>query len=144
MIFTLYFLSILVSGTVESLFFQIPLTLLILIFACIHQKKEWIFFLAIFAGIMLDSLTFRLLGLRSLFFLITVGVLFVYRKKFETNNIFFGIFFSFLASIFYLLFFGSESYFFVLLLTIISSGILFSLPSVFMIGKLGKISGSLI
>lgn len=109
----------------ESTLIHVPLVLLVVIFVALFAKKEWSIFFAVGAGLLLDSLTFRLLGSTSVFFLVTVGILLLYGRKFETNNILFGILFTCLASIFYLFLFGNQQFFLALLIVTASSGVVF-------------------
>lgn len=116
---------ILVCVLLEVTFIPLPLTLLALIFFGIYQRRPWIFFLAVFSGLLLDGLTFRLLGVSSLFFLIMIGALFLYSRKFETHHIFFGTLFVTLASVVYLLIFVHDHVIFslgsIILLSIVFS-----------------------
>src|SRR5260221_3325196 len=105
-----------------------PLTLLCLIALAIFLVKEWVFFLAVAAGILLDSLTFRFFGANALFFLVTIGTLFLYQKKFETHHMFFGVSFTILASSVYLLLFEQEYFVSSLLCITFLSLLVFGLP----------------
>jgi len=106
--FFLIFLFLFLAIAIESTIFPIPLVLMVVIFFGIFQKKELGFFFAILAGIFLDSLTFRTIGVSSIFFLIIVGTLFLYARKFEIHHSLFLVTFTLSASIVYILFFKTS------------------------------------
>lgn len=95
------------AASIEASVWPLPLTLLIVVYFGITNRSNWVFLLAIVAGIVLDSLTFRPLGMSSFFFLCTIGVLFLYGRKFETDHMLFGIIFTTLASMVYAVVFGN-------------------------------------
>lgn len=96
------------AASIEASVWPLPLTLLIVVYFGITNRSNWVFLLAIAAGIVLDSLTFRPLGMSSFFFLCIIGVLFLYGRKFETDHMLFGIIFTTLASMVYAVVFGNE------------------------------------
>lgn len=126
-----YSLSIFLAILIEATLIPIPLTLLIIIYAGISQKKEWVFLLGIVSGLLLDSLTFRFLGSSALFFLLAAGVLFLYQKKFETHHMLFGMIFTIAASAAYLLCFDSEKFVPALLIVTFFSFVMFGLSTLF-------------
>lgn len=103
------------AATIEATLWQIPLTLLIVVAFGIFSRQYWVMLLAIVAGIALDSLTFRPLGESSVFFLFVIGVLFLYGRKFETDHVLFGSGYTFLASVAYVVIFGTTQLFSALL-----------------------------
>lgn len=123
--FILYVLAAVSGIFVESVFFQIPLTLVIIIVAAIFQKKESVLFLAVVAGLILDSLLFRPLGITSLFFLGVIGILLVYKRKFETNHILFGVLFTTFSSMCYILLFKYQQLFLTTTATVLLAVFLF-------------------
>lgn len=125
MSFALYFLSAVIALFVESLFFQIPITLIVITYVAIFQKKEWVIPFTVFIGILLDSLTFRPIGVTSLFFLCVIGLLYLYKKKFETNHALFGIVFTILACVFYIFVFDYQQIFLATLWSVFLASLLF-------------------
>ncbi len=95
------------AASIEATLWSLPLTLLLVVYFGITNRSNWIFFFALIAGMLVDSLTFRPLGVSSFFFLLTLGAIFLYGRKFETDPILFGILFTTLASIVYVVVFGS-------------------------------------
>jgi len=126
-----YSILLLIAVVVEATSIPIPLTLFGIILLGIFQKKEWVFFLATVAGFLLDSLTFRFFGSSALFFLCTSGVLFLYQKKFETHHMLFGILFTSLSCVVYLLCFTPGIFFpalgNILCLSVLTYGVPFAL-----------------
>jgi len=103
--FVIFFVALL-----EAVVLPLPLTLVACIFLGIFYRKSWVFFIAIIAGVFLDSLTFRLLGMSSLFFLVTIGLIFLYGRKFETQHILFLVSATTVGSLMYLLLFSQFSF----------------------------------
>jgi cell shape-determining protein MreD len=124
----MYFFSLLLAIGLEATILSVPLTLVSIIALSVMQRKEWVYLVAIAAGLLLDSLLFRPLGVSALFFLIAVGLIFLYQKKFETHHMVFGISFSVLAVVGYMLCFGNAHSITTLLITTILSCLLFGLP----------------
>lgn len=85
---------------------NIPLVLLILIPTCIVYRNYSIFIMAFIFGILLDILTFKTVGLSSLFFISVMFLILIYEKKFEIKTNYFVILASFLGSILFILIFG--------------------------------------
>lgn len=113
-----FFLAV-VASVLEAFVLPIPLVLLAVIFFAVYQKKPWIFFVAIFAGLVLDSLFFRPIGVTSLFFLFVLGTIFLYGRKFEIQNMAFILTMIGVSSLLYLLIFGASNLFLQLFLSII-------------------------
>lgn len=99
-------LSIVLAIFLEVAIVHAPLTLLTIILCGIFLKKQWLFFIALVAGIVLDSLLFRVLGIDSLLFVLILGVIFLYSRKFEIDSFPFFLLFSFLAGTIAILLFG--------------------------------------
>ncbi|HSD98796.1 MAG TPA: hypothetical protein VLB73_03815 [Patescibacteria group bacterium] len=89
----------------------IPFSLITLLYMCIISEEPLVFFVAIFAGILLDSLFFQTLGLRSVFFLVTLGLVFLYGRKFEVKNTLFIFGATIVSSFAYFLLFGYQNLF---------------------------------
>lgn len=123
------FLSLLFFAAIfcEATFFQIPLVLIVIILLGIFQKKEWVLLVGGASGIVLDMVLFGTIGLRSLFFLGTLGLLFLYGKKFETQHILFSVIFVGLASSCYMLLFVYQHFFISLVSTLCITSIGFFL-----------------
>lgn len=96
---------------VETTFFSLPFVLLAILFLAVIFKERWIFFVAFFAGIFLDMLSFRTSGISSLFFTLMLGIVFLYERKFEIQSIPFLFFFSFLSVLVYGFLFSSAHIF---------------------------------
>jgi cell shape-determining protein MreD len=93
---------LLVTILIESTFTTVPITLILLINYLVLEKKSWVFAAAFFAGLALDILSLRFLGSTSLFFVSLLFIINLYERKFETFNVFFILFSSFVASFLYL------------------------------------------
>lgn len=101
-------LFLIIAAILESGVTTLPLTLLILVFAGVVTRSNNIFFLAFFAGLALDFLSFRTIGISSIYFVSFVFLIFLYQKKFEIETLHFVIASSLLASFGYLLIQGSD------------------------------------
>lgn len=110
--------GILGGAFVEGLFLKVPFVLIVLLLTILFIHKPWVILLSIPAGLLLDSMTFRILGVSSLFFAIMMGVTFAYGKKFEIKSIAFTAFSSCLSAGAYFVVFGYESFFVQLFLSI--------------------------
>lgn len=97
---------LLIMVLIEATFITIPLVLIFLINFLVIEKKSWVFPAAFCFGLMLDILTLRYLGSTSLFFVTFLFIINLYERKFETSNLFFVLFASFVGSFFYLTIFG--------------------------------------
>lgn len=104
-------LFLIIAAVLESSITTLPLTLLILVFAGVVTRSNNIFFLAFFAGLVLDFLSFRTIGLSSIYFVSFVFVIFLYQKKFEIQTLHFIMIFSFLGSLGYLILIGINNFF---------------------------------
>lgn len=90
----------------ESVWIHIPLTLIVLLVMAIYLKKEWVLFVALLAGIFLDSVSFRPLGVSSIYFCCCLLLIFLYEKKFEIQTVAFVAGATAIATLGYLLLFG--------------------------------------
>ena len=93
---------LLIAVLIEATFTTIPLALLLLINFLVQEKKSWVFAAAFFSGLALDILSLRYFGSTSLYFVIVLFIINLYERKFETSNIYFVLFTSFVGSFFYL------------------------------------------
>lgn len=121
----LIILGISLGTLLEGLVLQVPFVLIVLIITVVFIPRPWLILLSIPAGLAVDSMTFRSLGVTSLFFAISLGLIFAYGKKFELQSIAFVIFSSCITTIGYLLIFGYQQFFLQLLLTLIIALICF-------------------
>lgn len=118
-------LGIIIGAFLEGLVLKVPFVLIVLILTVVFIPRSWLILLSIPAGIVVDSMTFRSLGLTSLFFAISLGLIFAYGKKFELQSIAFVMFSTCIATTGYLLIFGYQQFFLQLLLTLVISFISF-------------------
>lgn len=98
--------TLLIFVLIESIFTSLPISLLLLIPIFVLEKKSWVYVAAFLAGLAIDIFNIRFLGSTSLFFVIFLLIINLYRRKFEISNIFFVLFSSFIGSFFYLIIFG--------------------------------------
>ena len=101
-------LSLFVAVLLESSITTIPLTLLVVFIAAVVIRKNEVFAYAFLAGLFLDLLTFRPIGISSLYFVTFVFVIFLYQRKFEIETLTFVSIFSFLGSWGYLFLEGTR------------------------------------
>ncbi|GEM_PF-673252 len=95
----------------EGAFITLPLTLLILLIFYIMVQEPWVFALAFAAGFVLDIFSLNTLGLTSLFFLLFLGIIVLYQRKFEIMTTPFVLFASFVGSLVFLFVFHKEHIF---------------------------------
>lgn len=122
--------ALFIGAVVEALVIQLPFVMLLLLLAFMFSRKQWVVFLSIPAGILLDSLTFRTLGQSSIFFAIFLGIFFAYEKKFEVNSVGFMIFATLMGTLSYLLIFGSQ-YLIIQTILSLSCGLVFFFSATF-------------
>lgn len=121
----IFLLSFLLEASVTTL----PLVFLTLLCFSILTRKEWIFVIAFIAGVVLDALSFRLLGESSLYFIGCIFLVFLYQRKFEIATKHFVFISSFVGSLGFLLLF---SYGNLIILQAISSAIIGTLIFLFL------------
>lgn len=105
MLFLLLFvltISLFLEGTITSL----PLVFICLVCLAIDRKDIVVFPVAFLAGIFLDIETIRVMGTTSLFFLISMLLIFFYQRKYEINSYPFVLLASMLGTFAYLVIFG--------------------------------------
>lgn len=113
-----YIIPILIFSLIlQESFFSFPFVFVILTAVAIKEKRTWIFSLAFFSGLILDSLYFKTIGTTSIFFLLFVFALFTYERKFETNSAFFIFASSFLGAMVLFLILGDNFILFKSLIT---------------------------
>src|SRR5258708_5169688 len=99
----LLFVAILLEGTITSF----PFVLVLLICLYIIFDEEWVFLVALLSGFILDSMTVRVIGQSSLFFIAVLFIISLYENKYETKTVPFFVVATFLGSLFYLIYIGS-------------------------------------
>jgi rod shape-determining protein MreD len=104
----IFLISILLAILLEANVTTLPLVLLIILFATVVLKQKEMFAVAFFAGLMLDLLSFHVVGFSSIYFTVMVLVVFLYRRKFEIESLSFITIFSFLSALVYLFLEGSS------------------------------------
>ena len=102
----------------ETTFLALPLVLIAIVLFGVVYKEAWIFPVAFGAGILLDMLSFRTVGVTSLFFVITLSLVFLYKRKFEIQSLPFVVVASFLIALAYGIFLAGGN---VLLQTLITA-----------------------
>lgn len=112
--FILLIIFLLLEGTVTYL----PLTLILLLCLVIVNRSVFIFILAFFAGLLLDIFRLQPLGMTSLFYLVFLFLILLYRRKYEIRSVPFVFIASFFGSVIYLFLFKYNN---ILILSILSS-----------------------
>jgi len=103
----LLIIFIFLEGTVTTL----PLVLIYLLCLTIAKRDAVVFPVAFGAGLFLDLLAARTLGLSSIFFILFVFLILLYQRKYEINSYPFVLFASFTGSCIYSVFFGHGGWF---------------------------------
>lgn len=98
---------LIISVVLESSVTSLPLVLIAILIGSVTTRKNEIFLLAFLAGMFLDMLTLKTVGISSLFFVLYVLIIYLYRRKFEIENLGFVVVFSFIGSFIYLFITGS-------------------------------------
>ena len=105
LIFVLFFLHTVAFSAVTT----IPFSVRLFIVCTVIFKKSWVFFAAFGLGLFLDLYLLRPLGQTGLMFAIFIFTLFLYERKFETQNGIFVFIATFLGGLFYLWILGYNS-----------------------------------
>lgn len=84
---------------------SLPLVLAVLLILATQIRSNDIFFIGFSAGVILDVLLLRPLGETSVFFLMTLFLMFMYEKKYEVGSVLFITMFTFIASSIYFMIF---------------------------------------
>lgn len=80
---------------------MIPLTMLVLLILFIRYQAVWVVLLAYIAGLLLDTMLVRSVGVMSIYFLVLFCIVYVYQRKFEIQSIYFLVFAATIATIAY-------------------------------------------
>ncbi len=102
-------LAFFLAVTLESTILNIPLVLILLLVLFVRNKTPEIFFLAFILGFLLDVLKLQRAGVSSIYFLITLFIIFLYDKKYEINTLRFVVISSGTVSIVHLSLFSNPS-----------------------------------
>lgn len=119
----------------QSWILTLPLVLLVLIPIAVIYRNYYAFALAFIFGILLDILSFKTIGVTSIFFCVFIFLIFMYERKFEINTSYFVIFASFLGSFAFIIFYGYSN---LILETLVSTIIGLILFQIFKKGKIAK------
>lgn len=122
----LLIILLIISLILESSITTIPLILLILLVSTVVSRDDIVFLLAFIFGILLDILTFKAVGVSSVFFTFLVFLILIYEKKFEINTPSFTVFSTLLSSILFLIFFQRGNVIIQSLISTVISLILFA------------------
>lgn len=96
----LIFLSI--ALILEASLTTIPFVFLVLLVFMVLSKGNWLFGFGFIFGILLDLVSFRTLGISSVFFVLYLFLIIIYQSKFEIETAFFVLVSAFLGSFIYL------------------------------------------
>lgn len=99
--------ALLLEGTVTTF----PLVLVVLLCFTAITKNTVAFPVAFIAGMFLDILTIRTIGVSSIFFMVFLFMILLYQRKYEINSYPFVFFASFLGSLGFLLLSGRGNFF---------------------------------
>lgn len=115
-----------------SLYLQVtittlPLMFLVILIFWIISRDTFIFFAAFFVGIVFDILRLGEIGTTSLFFVLFLFVIVLYKRKLEVETFPFVLFFSFLGAFLFLSFTGNNFIFAQSVFTALLSIFLFGL-----------------
>jgi hypothetical protein len=122
LLFLLLIISTFLEGTVTTL----PLVFVCFVVLTILMKNPVIFFLAFFAGILLDTFALRTIGGTSIFLLVITLLILLYQRKYEINTYPFVLIASFVGSVGYLLLFGYGNVFLLAIISAVFAGVLYS------------------
>jgi cell shape-determining protein MreD len=100
-------IALLLEGTVTTL----PLVLVLLLCLTITRREAIVFPVAFVAGVLLDILTLRTVGVSSLFFTLFLFLILLYQRKYEINSYPFVAFAAFFGAVVFLLIFGYSGWF---------------------------------
>jgi cell shape-determining protein MreD len=102
----LAFVLLTIALILEASLTTIPFVFLILLCFLVLSRENWLFVFAFVVGLVLDLVTFKTLGLSSIFFVTFLFLVLLYQSKFEIATNTFIFFASLLGSLGYLMFLG--------------------------------------
>lgn len=91
----------------ETAVFALPLVLYLLLCLFIIKQNFTTVFIALLAGIIVDALSLRPLGVSSIFYLVCFIIILQYHRKFETATVPFALLAATVGGFMYLILFGS-------------------------------------
>ena len=91
----LFLLALIIEGVLTS----VPLSFIVLLTFFILKRETYIFYIAFIAGIILDMLSIRPIGITSSYFLVVLFAVLLYERKFEIQTIIFVALASFFGSL---------------------------------------------
>lgn len=100
-------LAFILEGTITTL----PLVLASFLILMIFLRARFLFWLALFVGILLDVFLLRPLGMTPLILTVFLFIVLLYESKFEASTGYFVLIASFLGSLIYLLAFDIQTAF---------------------------------
>lgn len=109
---SLLFILLVLSLIFESSVTTLPLVLIILLVFTLKYKLNYVFWIALVFGILFDILSFRQIGLSSVYFSIVLFLVLLYQSKFEIATNTFVLVSAFLSSLAFLILFGFQNYIF--------------------------------
>ena len=121
----LAFILLAIALILEASLTTIPFVFLILLCFLVLSRENWLFIFAFAIGLILDLVTFKTLGLSSIFFVTILFLVLLYQSKFEIATNAFIFFASLLGSFGYLLFLGYKDILFQAIFSSIIGLILF-------------------
>ncbi len=107
----LYFLFLILALILESTIIKAPLVLSVIAAISSIEKVETVFLVAFITGFVLDVISFSSPGIRSLFLISFVFMIYFYERKFEINNLLFVVFSSVVGSFIYIVLIYPNSFF---------------------------------
>lgn len=126
----LFIPALIITIFLEATVTALPLTLLLILAIAVIFRRNEVFLIAFFAGLLLDILTYRTVGFSSLYFSGMVFAILLYQRKFEIESANFIFVASIIAIFGYLFALGASH---ILLTTIASCLIIFSSFTVYLI-----------
>lgn len=118
---------LIVFAFLEGSFTSVPLVLMCLLVVASQTKSSRVYFYALVAGCILDLLTGRLLGITGLVFVLFLGTISLYERKYEINSHMFIFIASLLLSVVFSLLFHATHLFLHVLSSILFAQALFLL-----------------
>lgn len=126
-LFGLLIVSLILEGTITTM----PLVLMSLMLLTIHLKHQDMFFYAFISGVILDVFLVRQIGVSSVFFLISLLLIFLYDRKYELQTPFFVTLITFFSTMMYFIIFPSPQMLVISVTTTLLSLFIFHLMRVF-------------
>lgn len=106
MIWSVFFLISLFLIALEGSVVSMPLLLGWLICIALRGQEHRTLFLALVTGVVLDIVTFRMIGISSMFFIVYLFLILLYHRKFEIRSVPFVFIATCIGSLAYLMLFG--------------------------------------